>query len=142
MHSHLIFVSLTLILCQYISVIVDYVSYRDSSTGSIFIRTLVSTFYKQAGMKHATELSEQVMFCYFMPYCTIPVHSVRWDIKEVFNFRDYIAYNSKLKHIPWMVNAISSHILTYKYVVVHISKLLGFSSNKSHHTFILTLSEQ
>ena len=51
-------------------------------------------------MKHATELSEQVMFGYFMPYCTIPVHGVRWDIKEVFNFRDYIAYNSKLKHIP------------------------------------------
>ena len=47
-------------------IIVDYVSYRESSKGSIFIRTLVSTFYKQAGMKHATELSEQVAAPRFM----------------------------------------------------------------------------
>ena len=40
--------------------IVDYVSFRDASHGSIFIRTVVSTFYKQAGRKHATELSDQV----------------------------------------------------------------------------------
>lgn len=44
----------------FVNIIVDYVSFRDDSHGSIFIRTLVSTFYKQAGRKHATELSDQV----------------------------------------------------------------------------------
>ena len=45
-------------------------------------------------MKHATELSEQVTFIYFMPQCTVPVHSVWWDITDDLNFRDYIAYNT------------------------------------------------
>ena len=46
--------------------VVDYVTYRDSSKGSLYIRTLVSTFNKQTGGKHATELSEQVTALYFM----------------------------------------------------------------------------
>ena len=62
----MIYVILILIFSEYVFIIVDYVSYRESSKGSIFIRTLVSTFYKQAGMKHATELSEQVTAHYFM----------------------------------------------------------------------------
>ena len=40
--------------------IIGYVSKRNPSTGSRFIRTLVSTFYKQAGIKHANELGEKV----------------------------------------------------------------------------------
>ena len=39
---------------------VEYVAYRSSETGSIFIRTLVATFYKLAGQMDVERLSKMV----------------------------------------------------------------------------------
>ena len=39
---------------------VDYVAYRNHETGSIFIRTLVATFYKLAGQMDVDRLSKMV----------------------------------------------------------------------------------
>ena len=41
----------------------DYVAYRDGNSGSIFMRALVTTFYRLAGKKHVEELSKPVSFC-------------------------------------------------------------------------------
>ena len=41
--------------------VVDYVAYRNHETGSIFIRTLVATFYKLAGKMDVERLSKTVM---------------------------------------------------------------------------------
>jgi len=37
-----------------------YVAYRDENHGSLFVQALVLTFYKQAGQKHAEQLSKTI----------------------------------------------------------------------------------
>ena len=49
---------------------VDYVAYRNHETGSIFIRTLVATFYKLAGQMDVERLSKMVgVLSNTKPYC-------------------------------------------------------------------------
>ena len=68
---------------------VDYVAYRNHETGSIFIRTLVATFYKLAGQMDVERLSKTVEI---LPY-TSRNHILYLEyIIDVFFFSIYNAY--------------------------------------------------